>query len=161
MPPNLFDLKKEQVPKLEKTTVRSPHAEGQIFHCIINAQRYETGDNYDISKSLKDGRSKVMKFEHKDVSGDRRFRSAVWTSKADKARFGQYKIKPSDVAKINFDNMSRKLQTAKPSKGRKKRLEANKEDNEIFLEWFVRPAMGDKNIKDLRKEARNKMMNKE
>jgi hypothetical protein len=36
-PPSGIELSPHQVPKLNKYTVRSPHAQDQIFHCIINA----------------------------------------------------------------------------------------------------------------------------
>lgn len=48
------------------------------------------------------------------------------------------------MAKINFDKMSKKLETANPAKGRKKRLQINKEDNELFFDFIFKPALKEK-----------------
>lgn len=48
---------------------------------------YETGDNYDIAKSLKNGFSSVPQFAH----------PSIWKSQSYKRRYGKFRLQPSEV----------------------------------------------------------------
>ena len=62
---------------------------------------YDTGDNYELGRSLNAGFSKVLSFDY--ASG--------WTTEDEKKRYAKFRIKPAELNKINFNNLDKKLKS--------------------------------------------------
>lgn len=89
---------------------------------------YDTGDNYELGRSLNAGFSKVLSFDY--ASG--------WTTKDEKKRYAKFRIKPAELNKINFNNLDKKLKSVKPPKGRARRKVAAVEDNELIMKLLLK-----------------------
>lgn len=66
-------------------SAKSQH--GDMFSVEMQGIVYETGDNYDIAKSLKNGFSSVPQFAH----------PSIWKSQSYKRRYGKFRLQPSEV----------------------------------------------------------------
>ena len=127
-------------PAIDKYAMRSAKSShGDQFSVEMQGIVYDTGDNYEISRSLKTGLSRAASFQT----------STVWRKQEDKRRYGKYKLKPAEISNIDFRNLDKKLKSVRPPKGRARRKEANKEDNELILKLLLsKPNIWDKSALD-------------
>lgn len=128
-------LRKEG-PYIGKYAMRSAKSShGDQFSVEMQGLVYDTRDNYEISRSLTAGFSSAASFET----------NTVWKTQGDKRRYGKYKLKPGEINQIDFRNLDKKLKSVRPPKGRARRKEATKEDNELILKLLMnKPTIWDR-----------------
>jgi len=101
------------------------------FTAPITGDGYDHCDNYDLITRNASGPATTPGFEA----------PKAWTSTKAKRQLGKFRLTREQLGRVDFDDLSQTIRSATPRKGKARRRQMNKEDNDLFMQLVVLPHM--------------------